>query len=70
MDKIAEAVDSLLQSKVDQMVDLGISMMGDNKDNVGKVMDKLLSSRGGELEDSEWEEVEQELEDFRSSLGD
>jgi hypothetical protein len=47
---------------VDFYIDKGVSMLGDNQDRADRVMDKLLSEFGPDLDDSDWEKVEEEVE--------
>lgn len=73
MDKIDKAVNQLLgesSDDKDRMIDRGISLLSRYKDSVDKVMDYLLSEYGGRLDDEEWGEVEQELNNYVDNLED
>lgn len=56
--------------KVEKMLDFAMSKLPDFDDDIGKLMDHLLSSKGGELSEEEWGLVNAALEEFVDSLED
>jgi hypothetical protein len=50
--------------KLDKFVDLAISSLAEHGDDVGRVMDMLLSTHGGEMNEESWSEVERQLNEF------
>jgi len=57
------------QREIDRQVDLGMGLLSKYNDDVTKVMDYLMSSPDrSPLEQEEWEQVEQQIQNFVDSL--